>query len=190
MTLALSWEAAHPHVPDEVNASLASTGDPELDGLELLLAIPEYQVDLPGGQRPSQTDVLALMRGTHGLVAVAVEGKVDEAFGPTVEEKRVDSSVGVTERLAYLAGRLGLASAPGSIRYQLLHRTVSALLIAEQFDAVAAVMLVHSFSPTGKWFEDFAAFAALFDAEAVLGEIACIGTFDGTPLYVGWCVGD
>lgn len=97
MTLALSWEAAHPHVPDEVSAALGSTGDSELDGLELLLAIPEYQVDLPGGQRPSQTDVLALMRGKHGLVAVAVEGKVDEAFGPTVEEKRVDSSAGVTE---------------------------------------------------------------------------------------------
>jgi hypothetical protein len=189
-TLALSWETAHPSVPPEVAAALESAGDPTLHGLELLLAIPEYEVDLPGGRRPSQTDVLALMRGARGLVVVAVEGKVDETFGPTVGEKRAGASVGAGERMAWLLDRLDLASVPDAVRYQLLHRTVSALAVAEQFDATAAVMLVHSFSPTGKSFDDFEAFVELFGVRTGAGEVAWIRERAGIPLYVGWCTGD
>jgi hypothetical protein len=79
---------------------------------------------------------------------------------------------------------------PDAIRYQLLHRTVSALLIAEQFNAVAAVMIVQSFSPTDRWFEDFEAFARLFGAAVSAGQLGRLGEFNGTPLYVGWCKGD
>lgn len=190
MTLAQSWEDAHPAVPPEIAAALASAGAQDFDGLELLLAIPEYQVDLPGGRRPSQTDVLALMRGPSGLVAVAVEGKVDEPFGPTVGEKRTEGSAGVDERLAALIELLGLDDVPDPIRYQLLHRTASALLAARQFHAAAAVMLVHSFSPTGLWFDDFAAFAALFGVSAGIGDVELVGRFEGTPLWIGWCKGD
>jgi len=190
MTLAQSWETAHPSVPSEIAAALDSAGDPVLRELELLLAIPEYQVDLPGGRRPSQTDVLALMRGSAGLVAVAVEGKVDEAFGPTVGEKRADDSVGVDERLAWLIDYLGIESVPDTVRYQLLHRTASAMLVAQQFDAAAAVMLVHSFSPTNRWFDDFAEFAQLFGVRAELGHVSQIGVIDGRPLFMGWSKGD
>jgi len=91
------------------------------------------------------------MRGPAGLVALAIEGKVDEPFGPTMGERRTDPSRGVAERIEWLVGRLGAGSVPDGIRYQLLHRTASALLIAQQFDAAAAVMLVHSFSPTSRW---------------------------------------
>ncbi len=38
---------------------------------------------------------------------------------------------------------LGLSDVPGTVRYQLLHRTASAVLAARQFCADAAVMLVH-----------------------------------------------
>ncbi|GAV32256.1 MAG: hypothetical protein QMD76_03205 [Anaerosomatales bacterium] len=190
MTLAQSWEAAHPSAPPEVERALQSSGDPLLMDLSLLLAIPEYQVDLPGGQRPSQTDVLALMRGRQGVVAVAVEGKVDEPFGPTVGEKRSERSAGVDERLEWLIGFLGLGECPDAIRYQLLHRTASALLIAQQFDAKAAVMLVHSFSPSGLWFDDFSAFAALLGADAAVGTVSRVEREDGVPLFIGWCRGD
>ena len=190
MSLAQSWEAAHPVVPPEITATLESSGDHALSGLELLLAIPEYEVELPGGTRPSQTDVLALMRGTSGLVIVAVEGKVDETFGPTVGEKRAEASVGVDARLAWLLEQLALSDVSAEIRYQLLHRTVSALVIGRQFDAAVAVMLVHSFSPTGKWFEDFDAFCHLFGTEARVGTAVHLGEFEGMPLFVGWCKGD
>lgn len=190
MTLARCWEASHPSVPPEIRDCLRTANEPGLDDLELLLAIPEYQVDLPGGRRPSQTDVLALMRGSSGLVAVAVEGKVDEAFGPTVGEKRAEYSSGVNERLAWLTSLFELDEVPDFIRYQLMHRTASALLVANQFDASAAVMLVHSFSPTGKWFDDYASFLNLFGAEAEIDHASQLGFFSGIPLFVGWAKGD
>jgi hypothetical protein len=192
MTLARSWEVAESQgFPPEVSAALATTADPVLQGLSMLMAIPEYQVALPGGERSSQTDLLVLARGAEGIVAIAVEGKVDEAFGPTVDQKRAENSKGVNTRLQFLTESLGLTEPiPGNIRYQLLHRTVSALLIAEQFSARAAVMLVHSFSPTNKWFDDFAAFATLFGLQPQIGSLAAVGLRRNLPLFIGWCSGD
>lgn len=190
MSLAQSWESAHPSLPPEVSEALVSSGSPLLAEPALVLAVPEYQIDLPGGTRPSQTDVLALARTTSGLVAVAVEGKVDEAFGPTLGERRADPSPGVRQRIEWLQDKLGLPEAPDAIRYQLLHRTASAIIAAEQFDASAAVMLVHSFSPTGKWFDDFAAFARLYGIDASVGSVNRVQVPGDTPLFLGWCKGD
>ena len=45
---------------------------------------------------------------------------------------------------------------PGdSIRYQLLHRAASAMVEARRFNAAHAMMLVHSFSPSDEWFDDY-----------------------------------
>jgi len=82
--------------------------------------------------------VFVLARRPEGLVAVAVEGKVDEAFGPTVAERKADSSRGVEERINAISECLGLSDVHGGIRYQLLHRTASAVLAARQFCAPAA----------------------------------------------------
>ena len=102
MTLAACWEAAGGEFPPDVDRVLDSSGLPELDGLAPLLIIPEYPVALPGGARPSMTDVFVLARGASGLVAIAVEGKVNEPFGALVEEKRQDASDGQLERLEFL----------------------------------------------------------------------------------------
>jgi hypothetical protein len=192
MTLARAWEAAPPQeFPPEVAAILGTAGPEHLRDLSLLVALPEFQVPLPGGDRPSQTDLLVLARNAKGLVAVAVEGKVDEAFGPTIGQKRAEDSRGVDERLRFLFGYLGIGNqSADSVRYQLLHRTASALLTAEQFHASAAVMLVHSFSESNKWFEDFAAFCALFNAKPEAGKLVTLGKLQAIPLYVGWCRGD
>jgi hypothetical protein len=53
---------------------------------ELLLAIPEHKVRLPGAGRASQTDLWLLIRTPTALASVAVEGKVDEPFGETVHD--------------------------------------------------------------------------------------------------------
>jgi len=189
MTLARSWEAAS-GFPPEVDAILRSSRQSKLEGLEPLLIVPEYQIPLPGGSRPSQTDVFVLAHTANGLVTVAVEGKVDEAFGPTVSERRADDSEGVEVRLKFLLQCLGLSEIPGSIRYQLLHRTASAVIAAQQFFAPTAVMLIHSFSPTDRWYEDFAAFAALFNRSPKIGELVDVGSCGSVKLHIGWCKGD
>ncbi len=189
MTLARAWEAAPlGRFPPEVDNILQTSGRNGWNALKLLAAIPEFQVPLPGGQRPSQTDLLALARSPDGLVVVAVEGKVDEALGPTVGEKKAEKSS--ADRLKYLLKTLGLDDCPDAVRYQLLHRAASALIVAQDFAAESAVMLVHSFSPSGKWFEDFGAFGTLCGQKAERGQLLSLGKRNGTPLYIGWCVGD
>jgi hypothetical protein len=133
-TLAHCWEAASGLPPEIALLFRPLLGEPEL-----LLALPEHKVPLPGGSADSQSDVFALVKTNGGLVACTIEGKVDEPFGPTVGEWSIDASSGKRERLGFLCGLLGLKDPPPPhIRYQLLHRTDSAIIEAERFHAAAA----------------------------------------------------
>src|SRR5258705_10092189 len=190
MALAQSWEAAT-GFPPEVAAALKASAADELANIELLLGIPEYDVALPGGERPSQTDLMVFARSRIGLVVLAIEGKVDEEFGPTVGAKRREKSKGVDERLVALHEVLGLSKpVKDEIRYQLLHRTASALITAQKFNATAAVMFVHSFSRDRLWFDDFEAFARLYGVRAEPGRALRVDTGGPRPLFLGWCSGD
>lgn len=114
-----------------------------------------------------------------------------EEFGPPVGKKREDSSPGVKERLDYLCDLLGITGHDlDNIRYQLLHRTASALIEADRFCAKQALMLVHSFSQTHKWFYDYAAFAALFDQDVTPNSPVFAGKRSGKHLYLGWVTGE
>ena len=191
MSAAACWEDANPKLPAEILQFLGESKDPDLADLELLIAVPEWEVDLPGGKLPSQTDVLALARNAKNLVVLGVEAKVDEPFGPTIAEKKADPSAGQIERLAYLEKELG-ANQPlsGNIRYQLLHRSVSALLTARAFHAPIAVMLVHSFSPASAWREDFAAFCSALSCKQVSDDLFEVPNTSGARLLLGWCKGN
>jgi len=187
-TLAHSWQEAQ-GFPAEVKDALDTVD--ALRGSELLLAIPEHQVSLPGGGRPSQNDIWALARANRQLVSVAVEGKVAEPFGPTLGEWLEQPSPGKSQRLAFIQSELGLTSQPdSSIRYQLLHRTASAVLEAKRFGASHAVMVVHSFSQEHQWFGDFAAFAGLLGVGAEVGRVFTVGEREGVRLHVGWVRGN
>jgi len=136
MSAAACWEGSQPRLPPEISALLDSCKDPAISELDLLLAIPEWEVALPDGETVSQTDIMAICRNSSGLVILGVEAKVDEPFGPTLVEKKSGATNGQLERIAYLEKELGRDSPFGDeIGYQLLHRTVSALLTARAFHA-------------------------------------------------------
>jgi hypothetical protein len=189
MAAASSWEAAD-GLPSEVRVAL-NAGPVELRHLDLVIAIPEWEVPLPGGATTSHTDVLAVATNSHGLVVIAVEAKVDEPFGPTIGEKRAQASDGQRQRLHYLHETLGLTQPlPDAVRYQLLHRSASAVLTARRFHAHAAVMLVQSFSPESRCFDDFQRFAAAVGASVGPGAVAPVPSVQAPALYLGWCAGD
>jgi hypothetical protein len=191
MTTAACWDAADGQLPAEVTAVLESARDSFIANLNLLAALPEWEVPLPGGDRASFTDVLALVRNDQGLVAIAIEAKVDEEFGPTLLTKRAGASPGQTERIDYLHKVLRLKSPLlDAIRYQLLHRTASVLLTAQAFHAHAAVMLVHSFSPTARWREDYSAFCSALDSIPLSDHVCVVPQFDHPKLYLAWCAGE
>lgn len=182
-TLAHSWEASA-GLPREVSALF-----PEKS--ELLLALPEHKVPLLGGIRDSQNDVFALIRCGDATSAAMIEGKVNEPFGPSVEEWMREASSGKVKRMSYLCEVLGLGELPeGRIRYQLLHRTASAIIEARRFKTDESAMIVHSFSQQKMWFEDFAAFVALFGREVEPDRSIVINLPDGMALRLGWATGD
>ena len=185
-TLAYSWHEAR-SFPREVLAMLSH----QFPDIEMLLGIPEHKVALPGGGRASQTDLWVLARAGDDLVSIAVEGKVSETFGPTVNEWLVDASGGKRERLKFLRAQLGCGEVvPGTVRYQLLHRAVSAILEARRFRARHAVLLVHSFSRTREWLEDFIAFGALLGADVGAERLTPVLECDGVQFSMGWACGD
>lgn len=186
--LAECWEAAN-GIPREVGRLLENIApDPRL-----LFAFPEHKVQLPGASRgASQNDIFAFVRAGHQTVAVMVEGKVDESFDRRLGDWLKNASPGKLERLDYLAGMLGLGmqDIPRTVHYQLLHRTVSALIEAEKFKADAAAMIVHSFSPTSKWFDAFASFCALLGVDPQPGKLYRATTATCRPQFLGWAKGN
>lgn len=189
MLTAQSWENAT-GLPPEIASAFTSSGEHNFKNIELLLAIPEYKTPLKGGSRASQSDVFALLRSDSGLVAATVEGKAREDFGPTLEQWQMGvSDKGYRARLGHIIEILGLqAPIPGHIRYQLLHRTASAIIEAKRFYCKAAVMIVQSFveQDADNHFEDFVQFVELYNAMPAKDELAYLATIDGIRLYSGW----
>jgi hypothetical protein len=183
-TLAHCWEAVD-GLPPEIAALFGERA-------ELLIAIPEHKVSLGDAGRESQTDVFALVKSKNKTIAVAVEGKVDESFGPTIKDWYVEPSPGKQQRLTFLCKQIGVTFKPTDdhLHYQLFHRTASAVLEAERCKTDAAAMIVHSFSPEDKWFDAYAAFLGLFDLPASPGELVSKSLPSGRTLYFGWAKGD
>jgi hypothetical protein len=188
--LAHCWEAAH-GLPPEIADLFRQSSDFAHDEPELLIAIPEHKVPLPGGTTESQNDVFAIVRCGGKTVAAAVEGKVAEPFGETIAVWSSKQSEGKVTRLKYLCGLLGVPFPPaGGLHYQLFHRAASAIIEAERFKTDAAAMIVHSFSPEKLWFAEFAAFASLLGCNAHANELMRATGSSNRPLYLAWAVGD
>jgi len=77
-------------------------------GAELVDAFLERRTELGDGLAPSQTDVLAIVRLPNELAVMAVEGKVDESFGPLVSDWLQDPPSRKQPRLESLAKTLGI----------------------------------------------------------------------------------
>jgi hypothetical protein len=188
-TLAHCWEEAE-GFPPEITKLFQESDEPGCRNIKYLLAFPEWRVSLPGGSQPSQNDLFVLANSDDGLIAIMIEGKVSEPFGDTIEKWLVDASPGKTQRLDFLKNQLGLSQIPGTIRYQLVHRTASAVIEANRFGAKRAMMIVHSFSQTDQWIEDFRAFLHLFEVTAKPEGLVFVGETQGVKLYCGWVKGN
>lgn len=190
--LAYCWQEAD-GFPESVQNVFKKSGIKLFQNVELLLAFPEYKVPLPGGSRPSQSDIFVLARGDNQLVSIMVEGKASEAFGETVDEWiKKDATEGKETRLDFLCHVLKLEkNKTGAIRYQLLHRTASAVIEAKKFNTKNALMLVHSFSQYDEWFDDYRQFLGLYGLSRVVPDsLVFAKNIDGINLYFGWVRGD
>ena len=160
-------------------------------GATMLLGIPEHRVPLAGGARASQTDLWVLARTHTGLLSIAVEGKVNESFGPTVGEWQPASSPGRTKRWAAICSLLEVDQhCNQATRYQLFHRTASALIEARRFFARSAAVIVHSFGSAAASFGDFQQFVRLLDGDVDRpGQLVAVPPREDIALFFGWATG-
>jgi len=191
-----AWALAHcwhtvEGFPEEVSRVFLSSGVKVIADLQPLLILPEHRVPLLGRGRASQSDIWVLGRSGDDLVSITVEGKVRESFGKALGRWLQEASAGKRKRLDFLMSVLGSPIQPTpDTRYQLIHRTASALIEAKEFTATHAMMMVHSFSETDEGFEDYASFVSLFGADARVNGVARAGPCNGVDLYFAWIRGD
>jgi hypothetical protein len=163
-------------------------------GAKLVDGFFERQTELGDGERPSQTDLLAVARIGAELTVIGVEGKAEEPFGETVGEwleKNTNRSARET-RLKLLCEILGISQADRTLRYQLFHRSAACVIEAERYGANSALLLVHSFSEKQSSLRDYKLFVGAVgpDADllpsAIAGPIKCNVSGRDIALYFGW----
>jgi hypothetical protein len=193
--LAYCWQEAN-GFPADVRRAFRNSKLELFQDIGLLVAFPEYRVSLPPrGGLPTQCDIFILAKKNDQLVSMAVEGKVSEPFGDTVADWKAEEGKGKPERLRFLCNLMGLEKAKvEQIRYQLLHRTAAALIEATEFNALSAVMMVHSFSQDYQGFDDYCRFLNLFGVNAkrdsLKDSLVYAKKVNGIRLYFGWVKGN
>ncbi len=195
--LAISWEAARGSARG-LPPSIARLLDemPKLVGATLLLGIPEHQVVLEGGGHPSQTDLWGILSAPCGLISMAIEGKAGESFDLPVREwlqkgsspqRTVSPRSGKPARLAQLCNLLEIErDQVEECRYQLLHRTASAILEAKRFRAEHAIFLVQSFADDPVSLSDYIYWARQLGVVAGENKVVSAGARGGIHLWLAW----
>jgi len=191
--MAVCWEAVRESergLPPEVATALDSV--PSLAGASLVFGVPEHKVYFEGGGHPSQNDLWGLLRVSDGLVSFTIEAKAGEKLDDLVSvwlTKKARDRTNKPERLAALQQLLGIPKSDvAHIRYQLLHRSASALKEAERCKARYALVLVQSFNREAdeqSW-KDFSSFAQLMGTVAVEGSVVPSLRQTVVPLLLGW----
>jgi hypothetical protein len=91
--------------------------------------------------------------------------------------------------LAYLCDVLGITTDVAlALRYQLLHRTASAIIEANRFMARPAVMLVHSWAQSLEGFDDYSAFVNALGGSSGVDSVTRVTTV--SDLFIGWVRGE
>lgn len=146
-------------LPQPIARVLNASGHEVLRGVSIELCLVEKPVFLDTKIAPSMTDLMAYGHNEKGdSIVLAVEGKANEPFASRVwawvrgDEKNPTMTTAPRQtrlrRLEFLSKHLSKTIGPNStLRYQLLHRTVSAVLEAQLHGAAAAVVLIHAFGP-------------------------------------------
>lgn len=186
-SIAQSWEAQN-SIPNEIK--LAFSAEKKFSNLELLLAIPEFKVSLPGGNRPSQNDVFFLAGNSNGLLSCTVEAKALEDFDKTIKKWYSDPSDGKQNRLDFILKQINFPPEFNKdiLRYQLFHRLASAVIMAKKFHAKYAFMIIQSFTENDdeNHYSDFEKFIGAYGAQSEKEKPIRLTEVDNIEVYAMW----
>lgn len=186
--LAKYWHGKN-EIPKEIHQLIHKGVNIPRDDIEIIFAIPEYKVDIPGGNRPSQNDLFLLLKTGASTGVMMIEAKCMESFGPIVGDWKNDEELnnGKKTRLDYLSKLLEINGKNiDKIRYQLLHRTASAIIMAKKIKCDFAIMAVQSFRFSEESFNDYTSFLELLALDARKNGICGPIIISGIPTYFCW----
>ena len=189
-----AYEAAHSWVKGNINddgglprsvRSLLNEA-PEWTDAEIAIGLFEHATPLDTYRGPSNNDLLVVCRLKQSLGVIAVEAKAGEPFGELVSVW--NTTPGRANRLDWACKFFDVkAEACGGLRWQLFHRTASAVIEARRFHAPHAIMLVHDFGEKVSWRDDYLAFAKTVGiANAEIGCLSDPKLINGISLRLGW----
>lgn len=172
MELACCWQKTPADFPSEVKLAFDRSGTAS----SFLLGIPEYKVDMPGEGLPASNNLLVLSTIDHRLCPIIVEGNKNGTFGEYCDHESLQDERH-RERRKLMFADLGLSEdsfVPSKLRYQLMHRTLSAIYVAHAFCADRCMVLVHRIGHDDNEhdaFIDYKYFLGLFGVDAQKGII-------------------
>ena len=192
---AASWELASSSstgLPEPIAELFRGSdyGDPEL-----MFALAEHKVPLPGGRTESQCDVWALLHTGAGLVSLSAEAKANEPFGQNneslaewlVAEESDKSHRNRETRWEHIRKHLPTIGADGysQVAYQLLHRCATAVIEAGRLRLTNAAFVVQAFDSPKESFEAFSRFCQAMGLRAERGRMR-MTVVGNVHLGVGW----
>ncbi len=169
--------------------------------VEIVFMFPEYQVSMPASGRNSSNDLYILAVTETGYSVIMIESKAGESFDELVSDwykgktKNTDHGKNASNRLNAILCELGLkkyANEPyieiGRYRYQLFHRTLSAIKEAKRIKANNAVVIIQSFAKDPQSLDDFMGFVGLLIPNPSKQVNKLIGPveIDGIKLSFAW----
>lgn len=176
------WSTIKSDFPQNIRSLFENASVLALRNLKIEQVYAEYPVFLPDSYRsPSKCDLMIFAEGPgNRKVVLALEAKCDEPFAQPVNIwiRTADKPVPRSQRPLFKQPsvpvlrklrRLQLLNEildidildDSTLRYQLLHRTASAILTARQTFAEAAVVIIQAFSESERNFSDFESFCAI-----------------------------
>jgi hypothetical protein len=188
---AVSWELSEKNpsgIPGPIEALILKAN---FQNPNLMIAVVEHKVDLPGGDAASQSDVWAIIGTSKGMISLTVEAKAKEPFGDealdnwlvaggskkSIENRRL--------RWEFIRSHLPKSDSFGTVRYQLLHRCAAAIIEAKRFGFKHAACIVQSFESPEPSFREFAILCDAMKIPAERGNAATVPVND-ISLTVGW----
>lgn len=207
--VAQKWRNVGYRLPEPIASIFQNSGVSGLRGIEILQVYAEYPVFLTDSfKSPSKCDLMIFCRSPlASKIVIAVEAKCMETFSERVTNwiRAPDSSTNrrqrklfqspnplvdrKVDRLDALNKVLSLQiSTDSEIRYQLLHRTASAILTARQTFADIAIVLIQAFTQSDANFSDFVDFCRVLgirapEKDAILGPYYS-GLTPKIPIYL------
>jgi hypothetical protein len=177
--------------PDSLQRAFTHSPYPVFRNPEVLFSIPDYRVSLPPLRfNPSESDLFVLARGGDQLITIMVSCKGAGPFGDTVADWRKDPTIDKQVRLQFISDELGVERDQlDPVDCRILHRTAAALSEAKRFNAQHALVLIHSFSLSNDWCNDYQSLLSLFNATAEPDTIIFAKRTKGINLYFSWVRG-